>query len=316
MSTAAIVVTHNSEQFVGGCIEPLLETGLEVWVVDNASGDGTVPLLRRRFPQIHLLANPQNRGFAAAVNQALSRTGADAVLLVNPDCHVPPATVRCLLNHLGTNPEVGIVAPRLRDRRGRVAVSAHPFETAASVVASRFGGSLVPLGLRRRIAFGDRRQNYEACCDGRTPVGVDWVSGACMAVRGELLRRIGGLDDRFFLYYEDEELCFRVARLGARVVYLPAVDALHVGGASSADPTHLWPHLYRSLLRFQALHRPRTYGIVRAAILVRALLGVALGALRAAVAGDKRAMIRRARAWAMVARLVLVESDSIRRNAA
>lgn len=316
MTAAAIVVTHNSQPFVGGCIEPLLEAGVEVWVVDNASGDGTVPLLRRRFPQVHLLVNPDNRGFAAAVNQALSHTDADAVLLVNPDCRVPPGTVRRLLNHIGTNPEVGIVAPRLRDPRGRIAVSAHPFETAASVVASRYGGSLVPLGLRRRISFGDRRQNYEACCDGTTPVSVDWVSGACMAVRGELLHRIGGLDDRFFLYYEDEELCYRVARLGARVVYLPAVDAIHIGGGSSADPIHLWPHLYRSLLRFQALHRPHTYGIVRAAILVRALLGVALGGLRAAVARDKRTMIRRARAWAMVARLALIESDTIRRSAA
>jgi GT2 family glycosyltransferase len=316
VSAAAIVVTHNCEPFVGGCIEPLLEAGVEVWIVDNASADGTVPLLRRRFPQVHLLVNTENRGFAAAVNQALAHTGADAILLVNPDCRVPPPTARQLLDHLRANPEVGIAAPRLRDRHGRIAVSAHPFETAASVVASRFGGSLLPLWLRRRISFGDRRQNYDACYGGSTPVGVDWVSGACMAVRGDLLRQIGGLDDRFFLYYEDEELCFRVARLGAGVVYLPAVDAMHAGGGSCADPTHLWPHLYRSLLRFQALHRPHTYGVVRVAVLVRALLGVALGALRASVAADKRAMMRRARAWAMVARLVLIESGAIRRSAA
>ncbi|MEX2556490.1 MAG: glycosyltransferase family 2 protein [Actinomycetota bacterium] len=316
MIAAAIVVTHNSEPFVGRCLEPLLEAGVELWVVDNASADGTAELVSRRFPEARLLVNPDNRGFARAVNQALAQIDAEAVLLVNPDCHAPPESIRGLLDHLVANPDVGVVAPRLRDGHGRVAVSAHPFETAATVLASRFGGSLMPPALRRRIARGERRRNYDACRAGAEPVKVDWVSGACLAVRGDLLRKVGGLDEGYFLYYEDEELCFRARQRGARVVYLPSVEAVHLGGASSADPLHLWPHLYRSLLRFQAIHRPHTYAIVRAVVLMRALLGMALGGLRAAFARDRSAMARRARAWAVVARLVVGESGAIRRSAA
>ena len=102
------------------------------------------------------------------------------------------------------------------------------------------------------------------------------------------------------MYYEDEELCLQLWRAGARVVYLPTVEAQHVGGASSSDPAHVWPHLYRSLLRFQARHRPHTYGIVRSAILLRALLGVGIGMAHDFVAAARAERGRRARAAAVL----------------
>lgn len=316
MTGAAIVVTHNSEAHVERCVSALLEGGLAVWIVDNASRDGTVALAAERFPAARLLVNRVNLGFAAAVNQALAETSAEAILLVNPDCAVAPRTVRALVEHLAANPGVGVVAPRLRDAEGRTAVSAHPFESLATVLASRFGGSLLPVAVRRLVAAGRRRRSYEACHTGTCPVAVDWVSGACLAVRGSLLRRLGGLDAGYFLYYEDEELCLQAWRAGATVVFLPTVEAVHVGGASSDDPAHTWPHLYRSLLRFQARHRPRTFGVVRAAVVVRALLGIALGAGRDAAALVRSRPARRARAWAEVARIAAIEAGRLRREAA
>jgi len=313
MNAAAIVVTYNSEGQISRCLEPLLDAGLEVWVVDNASSDGGSRLVAERFPQVQLVVNSRNCGFARAVNQALARSDADVFLLVNPDCVVPPATARVLLDQLEAEPDVGIAAPRLRREDGAVATSAHPFESAASVLASRFGGSLLPLSLRRRVARGRRRASYELCRTGTEPMEVDWVSGACLAARGSLLRRLGGLDVGYFMYYEDEELCLQAWQIGARVVYLPGVEARHVGGASSSDPAHVWPHLYRSLLRFQALHRPRTYPLVRSAILVRALIGVTLGAGRALLGRAKAD--RRVLAWARVAHIAAVGSGAIVRRA-
>jgi N-acetylglucosaminyl-diphospho-decaprenol L-rhamnosyltransferase len=310
VTTQVIVVTYNSREHIGRCLAALVESSARVWVVDNASVDETVAFVEREFPQVNLIANDENVGFARAVNQALARAEADVVVLVNPDCVVPPSTLEALTGYLADDPNIGVVAPRLVDEENRIAVSAHPFENAFTVVASRFGGSLLPVSLRRLVSLGRRRQSYEACRNGGVPSRVDWVSGACLAVRGPLFRRLGGLDDGYFMFYEDEDLCLQVWRAGASVVYLPSVEAVHAGGASSTDPARVWPHLYRSLLRFQARHRPRTYALVRGAVLTRALAGIALGAGRDAVALARRKPARRTRAWAAVARVAALESRS------
>lgn len=310
MSVAAIIVTHNSSGDVGACVRSLLEAELDVVVVDNASSDGTVAAIAGGFPQVRLVGNRENRGFAVAVNQALALVDAEVVLLLNPDCVVPPETVRALAAHLAAHPEVGAVGPRVLSPSGRMAISAHPFESPLAVIASRFGGSIVPVSLRRLLSGCRRRAAYDACRGGTRPLAVDWLSGACLALREPLLRRLGGLDTGYFMYYEDEELCLQIWRAGSRVEYLPAVAVVHAGGASSGDPAAVWPHLYRSLLRFQASHHPRAFALVRAAIFVRALLGIATGAGRDTVASLRGKPARRALAWVRVARLTLFEEPA------
>ncbi|GAA5194611.1 glycosyltransferase [Rugosimonospora acidiphila] len=300
---AAIVVTHNSEAHLFTSLTALCQAELDVRVVDNASTDGTLGLLDREFPDVKVIANPVNTGFAVAVNQALSTVDSDVVLLVNPDCVLPPATARELVGAVAADPGVGIAGPRLIGPDGRVAISAHPFESLASVLASRFGGSLMPVALRRMLCGVNRRRAYDACRRDGGPVRVDWLSGACLAVRTELLRAIGGLDERYFLYYEDEELCLRAGQRGADVVYLPAVSAFHVGGASSPDPTRTWPHLYRSMLLYFARHRGREFRAVRAAVIVRALIGMAIGGARLPLA--PRSATARVRAWSQITRLAV-----------
>ncbi|MFK3979305.1 glycosyltransferase family 2 protein [Micromonospora sp. NPDC050397] len=299
----AIIVTHNSARELARALDPLLRAGLAVRVVDNASTDGTPAIVARDFPAVHLTVNEVNVGFARAVNQAFTGVGTDVVLLVNPDCEVPAETAYELVGLLRRRPEVGIAGPRLLGRDGRVAISAHPFESLTSVLASRFGGALVPVALRRLVSGRRRRDAYDACRRPAAPVPVDWLSGACLAVRASVLRDIGGLDEGYFLYYEDEELCLQAWRRGAEVVYLPTVRATHVGGASSADPSWIWPHLYRSLLRFFARHRPRSYPLVRVAVLLRAVLGIGLAGIRLGM--RPRAAATRARAWTGVARIAL-----------
>jgi GT2 family glycosyltransferase len=306
----AIVVTYHSEAHITDCLTALRSAGLAVRVVDNASTDGTARLLATRFPTVARTVNTNNIGFAAAVNQALPTVDTDIVLLVNPDCVVPPATARALIALLQARPDVGIAGPRLVGTDGRVAISAHPFESLTSVLASRFGGSLMPVGVRRLLSGGTRRRTYDVCRNPGPPVPVDWVSGACMAIRTGLLEQLGGLDEGYFMYYEDEELCWQAGRLGARVYYVPEVEAIHVIGASSRDPSWIWPHLYRSMLRFFARHRRRTYPLVRAAVLLRALLGIGF-----AVARRRGQHPARGRAWWQVARIALTATaDTMRRD--
>jgi N-acetylglucosaminyl-diphospho-decaprenol L-rhamnosyltransferase len=285
----AIVVTYHSAASIGACLDELLAGDLHVVVVDNA---GTADVVRERFPQVVVIANEDNLGFARAVNQGLARCKSDVVLLVNPDCVVPPATAAALVAYLREHPDVAIVGPRLREADGSTSVSAHPIETIGSTLANRarrFFPFLTPL-----LAGHSRFGSYDACLHATEPTEVEMMIAACVAVRGDFLRDdLGGLDEGYFMYYEDMELCLQAWQRGKRVVYLPTVEAVHEGGGSSGDRSHVWPLHTRSTLRFYAMHRPRTFQLVRLALLGRAVLGLA----------DPRG--HRRRAWTQVARVVL-----------
>jgi N-acetylglucosaminyl-diphospho-decaprenol L-rhamnosyltransferase len=296
----AIVVTYNSAGQIGRALTALRGADVDVVVVDNASADATRTIVQSDFPDVALLVNATNVGFATAVNQGLADVRAGVVLLVNPDCTVPADTVRGLVHFLATRPDVGVAGPRVLDADGRVAVSAHPFESLTSVLVSRFGGSLVPVGVRRILSGSSRRRMYDACRGPAEPTPVDWLSGACLAVRADLLHATGGLDERYFLYYEDEELCWQAHSLGLAVIYLPELQVVHIGGASSAVGA-TWPHLYRSMLIFFAEHRRSSYQAVRFTVLARAGLGIALATARRATGSESGAA--RAAAWRGVARV-------------
>jgi N-acetylglucosaminyl-diphospho-decaprenol L-rhamnosyltransferase len=305
----AVVVTYNSEQHIVACLSALAQADLAVRVVDNASSDRTVEVIAEQFPKVELTVNDTNLGFAVAVNQGLADVETDVVLLVNPDCMLPAVTARELIRTVRTRSDVGVAGPRLRDPSGRVAISAHPFESLVSIVASRFGGVLLPVSLRRLLSGVRRRRTYDACLRPGETVSVDWLSGACLAARTSLLAEIGGLDQGYFMYYEDEELCLQAWRRGAAVVYVPAVEAVHLGGASST-PELTWPHLHRSMLRFFARHRRRTFHLVRLAVVLRSVVGMGLARLRQAASTTDRTGAR-ARAWAEVCRIALTAKPDL-----
>ena len=292
----AIIVTYNSADSIEACVAPLLEAGADVIVVDNASADGTAQLVSDRLPDVELLANDENRGFPAAVNQGAARGLSNTLLLVNPDCVVPAETVRALDAFLEEHPDVGLVGPRLREDDGSIQISAHPLGSFSTLLANR----------ARRVlprALGDRfGESYDVCLNATEPTDVGMMIAACVAIRRDLLEQIGGLDEGYFMYLEDMELCLQMRRAGYRVVYLPTVEARHVGGASSGDRSHVWPPHSRSLLRFHARHRPRTYQLVRATLIGRAILGMGLGLGQDALAAARHQPPRRKTlAWARVA---------------
>lgn len=272
----AVVVTYNSRAEIVACLRSLIPSVERVVVVDNDSRDGTGAFVAERFPSVGVIANRSNVGFARAVNQGIEGVEHDTVMLVNPDCVVEAGAARHMHNHLRVNTDVGIVAPRVLGSDGNPVVSVHAFETLATVIASRFGAGAIPMRLRRLISWGRLRRAYLACDAGDRPLDVDWASGACLTARSDLIERIGGLDEGYFMYYEDEELCLGAARAGARVVYLPTATVRHIGGASSSDPVAVWPSLYASMLLFFARHRPASVPALRAALILRAVIGMVL----------------------------------------
>jgi N-acetylglucosaminyl-diphospho-decaprenol L-rhamnosyltransferase len=303
-TATAVVVTYNSSAHVLRCLAAAREARLVLRVVDNASSDGTPDLVARHFPDAWLRRNDTNVGFAAAVNHGLADVATDVVLLLNPDCELAPGSAAVLLQTLHDHADAGIVGPRLVGPDGRFRISAHPFESWRSVLASRLGGSLMPVGLRRLISGRRRRATYDACRADRPgpPVAVDWLCGACIAIRTDLLTALGGLDAGYFLYYEDEELCLSAWQHGAGVLYQPAARAMHVGGASSDDPCQTLPHLYQSMLRFFHRHRRGSYQLVRAVIVARALVEMATGVVRTVRPSVDTRLVR---TWWQIARLAL-----------
>jgi GT2 family glycosyltransferase len=202
----------------------------EVWVVDNASTDGSAVRAAAGFPAIAVIRNADNRGFARAANQALVQARGEFVLLLNPDVVLAPTALVDLLDALVRRPDVAVVGPRLVNPDGSVQGSAR---RDPSVWTGLFGRR----GLLTRFLPGNavsRRELPALVHEGVEPIEVDWVSGACLVARRSAWQRIGLLDERFFLFWEDADWCRRFRQGGWKVCYVPQARAMHRVGVSRA----------------------------------------------------------------------------------
>ena len=268
MTTAAprvaiVIVTYNSARDIDRALRSLAETRPatphEILVVDNASADDTVTRVRASWPGVRLIASPSNLGFAAANNRGIRESSSELVLLLNPDTSVPKGAIDRLVAHLDARPDVAIVGPRIVDGEGRAELS--------------FGSMIAPLtelkqkvlvvgndrGVRPIVSMVDRmtRRTREA----------DWVSGACLLIRRADLEAAGLLDERFFLYIEDVDLCASVRRRGRTVLFAADVEIQHLRGRSAGATTAA--AYRRSQLAFYAKHHPAWLPWLRAYLKVR-----------------------------------------------
>lgn len=258
-NVSVLIVSYHSRDRLDACLTSVLsqtERTCEVIVVDNASADGSAALLRERYPQVRLIENAANVGFAAAVNQAAQVAQGRYLFLLNPDALVVDKAVDTLVAFLDEHPEVGICAPRVLDEQGRLQHNAYRFPTLASSLWLAWSQTPWRLLLRR-----PRRAGYDLTSD--QPQGVDAAAGCALAISSALWRQLGGLDEGFFLYGEDTDLCWRAWRDGRQVVYMPAAAVIHAGGGSTATTDNillshkLGAHMLRSRYRFLAKTRGR-----------------------------------------------------------
>ncbi len=248
-----IIVSWNVHELLARCLRSvqasLTAGGLagRVIVVDNASTDGSVEMVRRDFPEVALLALEENRGFAAACNAALAPTplGVGVRVLLNADVELEAETIPLLLSYLEAHPEVGVVGPQLRSPDGTVQSSRRRFPTVgtlfweSTLLEECFPGN--PWVQRYRMQ--DRPDDVEQ--------EVDWLVGACLMVRAEAVAQAGLLDEGYFLYFEELEWLQRIRRAGWRVVYLPSARAIHYGGRSTEQvPLERHLHFQRSKVRY------------------------------------------------------------------
>jgi N-acetylglucosaminyl-diphospho-decaprenol L-rhamnosyltransferase len=256
MDLSIIIVSYNGREHLRKCLQSLAAHGPgvehEVIVVDNASQDGSAEMVAAEFPQARLLTLPKNVGFAAGANRGIRNAGGEAIVLLNPDSELEEDVFGPMLAYLRENPDIGILAPKLRDEDGSLQLSCRRFPTFSVAFFNRYS-LLTRLLPRNRFSARYLLTDW----DHSAIAAVDWVSGACLMARRSLFEEIGPLDEGYFMYIEDVDLCQRVHRAGYKVVYFPeAAITHHIGRSSHTLPSRsiverhrsMW-HYYKKYLR-------------------------------------------------------------------
>lgn len=251
---SVIIVNWNTRDLLAQCLQSLYETtsdlNLEVIVVDNASSDGSPEMVRKRFPQVQLIENRENVGFARANNQAIERCGGRYVLLLNSDTQALPGSLDKTVRFMDHHPRAGIAGVRLLDADGIFQASYIPFPTL-------WQEFLMLSGLGRLLI----RPTFPSCgpqTEKRAQKIEGYVEGAYLMARRQALDHIGGLDERIFMYAEEVDWCYRFAQAGWEVWYLPDVAIVHYGGQSSTQRQgRMEAELYRSRVYFFRKHYGR-----------------------------------------------------------
>jgi GT2 family glycosyltransferase len=269
-----VIVNWNTRDELRACLRSLRATTAEVIVVDNASADGSAAMVRAEFPEALLIANGENRGYAVANNQGIDRAGGAFVMLLNPDTEVPGPAPTAMLEFLRDHPKAGAVAPRLVHPDGRVQESVRGWPTPAGLIEEatglQIGDCRLQIGGSDKLlsAIDPLQSRYRVSVAGLTePAVVPQPMTSCLVVRRAALEQVGLLDERFPIFFNDVDFCFRLWAVGWEIWYLPAVRVLHHGGASTRQVRpRMIRESHRSLIAFYAKHyRGRLPALVYAA---------------------------------------------------
>ncbi|HEV3041609.1 MAG TPA: glycosyltransferase family 2 protein [Candidatus Angelobacter sp.] len=262
-----IIVNYNTCGMLRDCLASLRATEgsrCELIVVDNASIDGSAEMVEREFPEVVLVRNRQNAGFAKANNQGMKLAKRKYLLLLNSDTVVRAGALEAMADYIDSHAEAGAVTCKLLNVDGTIQAS----------ISNRPGPVLLffrLLGVSRLISGDQLRRWLLRTCGfvlGKTirsyltpysvhtgPMETENISGACMMLRREAMEQVGLLDETFFMYFEDMDYCVRLQNAGWKMYYLPQGEIIHLGGGSSGGRMRNYSvHSYRALFHFYRKH--------------------------------------------------------------
>jgi len=232
MDLSIIIVSWNTRQWLRRCLTSIYaqpwKIDFEVFVIDNASSDGSPQMVRHAFPQVHLIENHQNLGFARACNQGLRRARGRFVVLLNPDTQLLDDAFGDMVAFLDKHPDIGALGPRIVDANGNV--DPRCARRLPTLSTELFEKTRLDRRFLHSQLFGRYLMTYWDHNDSRD---VEALSGACLMIRREVLDRVGMLDEDFFMYGEDIDWCHRIRQAGWRVYYYSNAQIIHVAGQSA-----------------------------------------------------------------------------------
>jgi len=229
VKVSIVIVNWNVKEYLLNCLDSiktnLKDYSYEVIIVDNNSNDGSIEAVRKKFPEVKLIVNSTNEGFARANNKALSESKGEFITLLNPDCLVKADTIQKMVDFMANNPECAIVGPKLINENGTLQPSCRNFLTNWHLALSHILFKFLPKKYRGKIIY-----EYS---DHATIQEVDWIVGACLTTRRKAIEEVGGLDEDFFMFHEDTDWCYRFKKKGWKIIFYPEAEVIHFGNKSS-----------------------------------------------------------------------------------
>ena len=261
---AVVVISHDTRDLLLECLASIFDSAtnndIEVVMVDNASKDGSYEAVCEAYPQVRAIYNETNRGFGAACNQAITSTRSPFVLLLNSDARITPDGFQALLDCMEARARCGAAGCRIFSAEGAIVGNARTFLTALNQALEQAG---ITGGVSSRRL---RRTYTPAYSEDLLDCTVDWIDGACLMLRRAALDEAGLFDERFFMYSEDEDLCFRLRKHGWMICHSGRGSAIHHGGASTSQHRlEMLRQFYSGQMLFLLKHRGRASAALYAA---------------------------------------------------
>ncbi len=256
LDVSVIIPSWNAKSYLRDCIKSIYtETNncrIEIIVVDNASTDGSPEMVKAYFPHIKLIINKENLGFAKGCNIGMRQANGKYVVIVNSDVILEKECIDRMFKYMEKHSEIGILGPKILGQDGMVQRSCMGFPTLWNTFCRALALDTI---FPRSKLFGGQLMTYWSHNSIRS---VDIINGCFWMVRQEALKRVGLLDESFFMYSEDKDWCKRFANAGWEVVFFPDAEAVHYGGASSSNaPIRFYIEMLRSNLQYWKKHHSR-----------------------------------------------------------
>lgn len=271
MQVSILIVNYNTSELLINCIKSIYKQTsfieFEIIVVDNHSSDDSVSKVRKDFPNVKVIENNQNIGFAKANNQAINESTGEVILLLNSDTIVLDGAIEKSFRFFKDHPDAGVVGCKLMNPDRSLQPSCRSFPSLLNYLSESF--FLYKLFPKSQI-FG---RPFMTFLDYKNIVKVDVVTGAFMMIKRDVLDHVGLLDDGFFMYSEETDFCYRVRKNGWQIYYYPGAQIIHIrGGTSEQLAAQMFLELHKSQIRFCFKHHPGWYAHIEKVMIFTGVL--------------------------------------------
>ncbi len=278
-----VIVSYNTRELLEACLTSVFTSvagiSFEVWVVDNASSDGSADMVEKRFPLVHCIRNDANLGFARANNSAIRQAQGRYVVLLNSDTVMTPSALETITAYMDAHPDVAVCGGQLLNQDGTLQNSIANIPTLATELLNK--------SVLRRL-FPRRYPGKEWQVE--VPIEVESIIGACMVVSSEAIAQVGMLDERYFFFFEETDWCLAMRQAGWKVCFHPQTRIFHLQGASAKKvfiPARI--EYWKSRYHFFRKHRVRTVlRVLKTGLLVRLVLSGIIQAVAAPFSSGAR----------------------------